>query len=174
MSHVVDDRELRISQEGSTNLKSLSERLGRVETNLGAVREECQKLRLRVERFSSPEEHLEDGHGVEVGIVTERSLRRLTETERTVLELLVSGPKPAPEIGRVIGKSREHSARVMKELFEHGYVERETQRQPYEYRLNDRVKEAIAGIMRREASQSIEQEHPPSSRASAQANQIGE
>src|SRR5712692_7329087 len=46
-----------------------------------------------------------------------------TATELQVLGLLAEeGPKSAPEIGRVVGRSREHSARLMKKLFEEGYV----------------------------------------------------
>jgi predicted transcriptional regulator len=75
-----------------------------------------------------------------VGVVTGDVLAKLSDTEKQVLQLLVEGPKSAPEIGRLTGKSREHTARVMKALFEQRFVERETYRQPYEYRLNDKVR----------------------------------
>jgi len=79
-------------------------------------------------------------------------LGRLSPTERSVLGLLVSGPKAAPEIGRLMAKSREHTARLMKSLFEQGFVERETDRQPYEYHLNDKVKGVLAGSMEQQAT----------------------
>jgi DNA-binding MarR family transcriptional regulator len=87
-----------------------------------------------------------------VGVVTEDTLAKLTPTERGVLELLADGGKAAPEIGRLVAKSREHTARLMKSLFEQGFVEREANRQPYEYRLNEKVREALARVTLQEAT----------------------
>src|SRR5215813_2478329 len=48
-----------------------------------------------------------------------------TPTELQVLAFLSEqGPKSAPEIGRIVGRSREHSARLMKKLFQEGYLNR--------------------------------------------------
>ena len=87
-----------------------------------------------------------------VGVVTEDTLAKLTPTERGVLELLADGGKAAPEIGRLVAKSREHTARLMKSLFEQGFVEREANRQPYEYRLNEKVREVLARVALQEAT----------------------
>src|SRR6266849_5993418 len=67
-----------------------------------------------------------------------------TATELQVLGLLAEeGPKSAPEIGRVVGRSREHSARLMKKLFEEGYVRRDQTRIPFRYSLVERVKQTF-------------------------------
>ncbi len=64
-----------------------------------------------------------------------------TPTELQVLGLLSEqGAKSSPEIGRLVGRSREHSARLMKKLFEEGYVKRDQSRIPFRYSLVDRVK----------------------------------
>jgi DNA-binding MarR family transcriptional regulator len=64
-----------------------------------------------------------------------------TPTEFQVLALLAEqGAKSAPEIGRVIGRSREHSARLMKKLFQEGYVRRDQARIPFRYSLVERVR----------------------------------
>ena len=64
-----------------------------------------------------------------------------TPTELQVLALLSEqGPKSAPEIGHLVGRSREHSARLMKKLFEEGYVRRDQSRIPFRYSLVDRVR----------------------------------
>jgi len=69
------------------------------------------------------------------------ALLRLTPTELKVLQLLVvEGPLPSPSIGRTVGKSREHTARLMKRLYEQGYVDRETSRIPYRYKVNEKVR----------------------------------
>ncbi len=69
-----------------------------------------------------------------------------TPTELQVLALLSEqGPKSAPEIGHLVGRSREHSARLMKKLFEEGYVKRDQSRIPFRYSLVDRVRASFVG-----------------------------
>jgi hypothetical protein len=67
-----------------------------------------------------------------------------TPTEFQVLTMLANeGPKSAPEIGRVVGRSREHTARLMKKLFEEGYIRRDQTRIPFKYSLVERVKQTF-------------------------------
>jgi hypothetical protein len=96
-----------------------------------------------------------------VGLVG--SIQSLTTgTELGVLALLgEQGPKSAPEIGRHMGRSREHTARLMKKLLDEGYVLRDQARIPYRYSLSERVRQ---GMARRAVSQDGEQEvvsNPP-------------
>jgi CRP-like cAMP-binding protein len=67
-----------------------------------------------------------------------------TPTELQVLTLLVNqGPKSAPEIGKSVGRSREHTARLMKKLFAEGYVRRDQTRIPFRYSTVERVKQSF-------------------------------
>ena len=67
-----------------------------------------------------------------------------TPTELQVLTMLANeGPKSAPEIGRVVGRSREHTARLMKKLYEEGYIRRDQTRIPFRYSLVERVKQTF-------------------------------
>ena len=67
-----------------------------------------------------------------------------TPTELQVLTMLANeGPKSAPEIGRIVGRSREHTARLMKKLFEEGYIRRDQTRIPFRYSLVERVKQTF-------------------------------
>src|SRR6266849_5612764 len=67
-----------------------------------------------------------------------------TPTELQVLTLLANeGPKSAPEIGLVVGRSREHTARLMKKLYEEGYIRRDQARIPFRYSLVERVKQTF-------------------------------
>jgi DNA-binding MarR family transcriptional regulator len=67
-----------------------------------------------------------------------------TPTELQVLTMLANeGSKSAPEIGRVVGRSREHTARLMKKLFEEGYIRRDQTRIPFRYSLVERVKQTF-------------------------------
>jgi len=57
----------------------------------------------------------------------------LNSTEVEVLRMLAEKPMTAPEIGRRLGKSREHVARTMNKLYRGGYVDRNVQSIPYVY-----------------------------------------
>jgi len=70
-------------------------------------------------------------------------LDRLTTTERETLQILREGPLHAPELGKRINKSREHIARLMKRLYLEGYVDRETDRPPFRYKLNDKLRSSL-------------------------------
>jgi len=74
----------------------------------------------------------------------EKVLAPLTETELSVLEMLVlEGPKTAPEIKGKIGLSREHTARLMKKLYEEGYLERETSKIPFRYSVKKEMEKLL-------------------------------
>ena len=71
-------------------------------------------------------------------------LAMLTPTERQTLEILkVEGAKAAPELGSRLNKSREHTSRLMKKLYMEGYVNRDSNRAPFRYKLNDAVRSAL-------------------------------
>ena len=65
----------------------------------------------------------------------------LSETEREVLDILVKeGSMTAPKMEKKIGKTREHTARLLKNLWQEGYIEREAQRKPFIYRSTETLK----------------------------------
>jgi len=71
-------------------------------------------------------------------------LASLTETELDVLEALATeGRKTAPEIKERIKLTREHTARLMKNLYERGYLERSTQKIPYSYSIKDAMRKIL-------------------------------
>lgn len=69
----------------------------------------------------------------------------VTSTEITVLRLLLNGAKPPKEIQKELGKSREHVTRLMKRLFEKGYVSRNQNERPFVYDLTNAGKDLIIG-----------------------------
>jgi len=69
-------------------------------------------------------------------IKRDKALAALTETEIAVMEMLSKeGSKTAPEIKERVQLSREHTARLMKKLYEEGYLEREAGKIPFRYSL---------------------------------------
>ncbi len=74
----------------------------------------------------------------------EKAMAQLTDTEVAVLELLVSeGGKTAPEIKELVKLSREHTARLMKKLYEGGYLERETSKIPFKYSVKKEMENLL-------------------------------
>lgn len=77
-----------------------------------------------------------------IPVVSKPSIRRALEQEGIgmvdyVLKLLVEGPKTSRQIEGLIGRSREHTARLMKKMFEMGYVTRDMSSKPYTYSITD-------------------------------------
>lgn len=80
-----------------------------------------------------------------IPIKKERALAPLTETELLALEYLASeGAKTAPDIKDKIKLSREHTARLMKKLYEEGYLERDTSRIPFKYSVKKEMETLLA------------------------------
>jgi len=79
-----------------------------------------------------------------IPIKKDKAMGALTETELAVLEMLVSeGPKTAPEIKKRVELSREHTARLMKKLYEEGYLERETNKIPFKYSVKREMEKLL-------------------------------
>jgi len=75
-----------------------------------------------------------------IPIRREKALAQLTETELLVLEFLAAeGEKTAPETKDKVKLSREHTARLMKKLYEKGYLERSSNKIPFTYRLKEEM-----------------------------------
>ena len=103
---------------------------------------EIEKLK---EEVHVPEMNIEAA----IPIKREKALAPLTETELIVLETIgKEGEKTAPEIREKIKLTREHTARLMKKLYKDGYLERDTHKMPYVYRL----KEEMQKILKRRAA----------------------
>lgn len=61
----------------------------------------------------------------------------LDETQLATLRLLAEGTKNTRQLTDTLKKSREHTARVMKELFELGLVRRNVATKPFVYQITD-------------------------------------
>ena len=74
----------------------------------------------------------------------EAVLDQLTQTELEVLTLIEEiGEGSVPEIRKRIEKTREHTARLLKKLYERGFIDRNTSRMPYRYYVRKEIKELI-------------------------------
>lgn len=55
-----------------------------------------------------------------------------------VLRLITEKPLTSRDIQITIGRTREHTSRMMKKLFEEGLVERNMQTKPFTYKITDK------------------------------------
>ena len=79
-----------------------------------------------------------------IPIKRDKAMAALTDTEIAVLEMLsTEGSKTAPEIKERVQLSREHTARLMKKLYEEGYLERETGKIPFKYNVKKEMEKFL-------------------------------
>jgi DNA-binding ferritin-like protein len=78
-------------------------------------------------------------------------LDQLTPTEFDVLTLIDEmGEGSVPEIRKRIQKTREHTARLLKKLFDTGFIDRNTRSMPYRYHLRKEIVELVKSHQARE------------------------
>jgi DNA-binding MarR family transcriptional regulator len=105
-----------------------------LKTKVTALEEQVQKFLTIPEVRSEPV----------IPIKRDKAMAALTETELAVLEMLsTEEAKTAPEIKERVQLSREHTARLMKKLYEKGYLERETGKIPFKYSVKEEMKKLL-------------------------------
>jgi predicted transcriptional regulator len=79
-------------------------------------------------------------------------IQNLTSTNPVdyVLHLITNKAMTSRDIQITLKKSREHTSRLMKKMFEEGYVQRNTESKPYTYSITDK---GIAKVEQIEATQ---------------------
>ena len=71
-------------------------------------------------------------------------LQGLTDTELEVLKMIVDfGEGTVPEIKDHIQKTREHTARLLKKLYDKGFIDRNTSGMPYRYSIRKEIRDLI-------------------------------
>ncbi len=120
--------------EMDTKTQNLETENQKLQTKIREVEEQVEKLSAVPEIKSEPV----------IPIRRDKAMAALTDTEVTVLEILSSeGSKTAPEIKDRVQLSREHTARLMKKLYEKGYLERETGKIPFRYSIKKEMKKIL-------------------------------
>jgi len=121
-------------------LQDLEEKVRDVSTSHEVVTSKLTNLEELTRQLTTMPEKVETA----IPIRRDKAVSQLTETELAALEMLASeGPKTAPEIKQKIGLSREHTARLMKKLYEEGYLERETGKIPFKYSVKKEMQNLL-------------------------------
>jgi phage shock protein A len=115
-------------------IKSIETSQDSLKTQVTTLDEQIQKLLVLPELKSE----------TVIPIKRDKAIAALTDTELAVLELLsTEGSKTAPEIKERVRLSREHTARLMKKLYEEGYLERETGKIPFKYSVKKEMEKLL-------------------------------
>jgi DNA-binding MarR family transcriptional regulator len=126
-------------KENEKERKLLSEKISETERVLNEMREEMKKISKRPVVISKPVD-------VEAPIPLKQDavLDQLTTTELDVMTLIEEmGEGSVPQIREKINKTREHTARLLKKLYEKGFIDRNTSGMPYRYYIRKEIKELI-------------------------------
>ena len=127
-----------------SGLTGLETKIQDIEAAQEAIRNKFSGLEEQIQKMTvAPEIQIEPFMPV-MPIKRDKAMAALTETEIVVLEKLSSeGPKTAPEIKEQVHLSREHTARLMKKLYEGGYVEREAGKIPFKYTIKAEMEKLL-------------------------------
>ena len=124
--------------KGLEKVKELSDRVDTIETSIESMRGDLQKI------ASQPRIVQQVPVTAPIPVEGDNILQQITGTELEVLKMIVDlGEGTVPEIKDVIGKTREHTARLLKKLYEKGYIDRNTSSMPYRYRIRKEIRELI-------------------------------
>jgi len=127
------------AREGLQESKNLDERVKETEKTMEGIRTEIQKL---AEGYRAPATQID--MGTPIPLKQDAVLEQLTPTEIEVLAIIEElGEGSVPQIRERIKKTREHTARLLKKLFEKGFIDRNTSSMPYRYYIRKEIKELI-------------------------------
>jgi hypothetical protein len=117
-----------------TKMRDIGASHENLKTEVTALDEQVQKFLTAPEVRSEPV----------IPIKRDKAMAALTDTELAVLEMLsTEGSKTAPEVKEKVQLSREHTARLMKKLYEEGYLERETGKIPFKYSVKKEMEKLL-------------------------------
>ena len=126
--------------KGLEAVKSLQNRIETTETSVESLKKEVQKLAM------APKQRVVVRQDISAPIPVQQSniLSRLTETELSALKKIAElGEGAVPEIKEHLGTTREHTARMLKKLYESGFVDRSTNAMPYRYSVRREIRDLI-------------------------------
>lgn len=140
------DKDLREHKEESNKVRSQLEELN---IKIHDIKKSQEKLTKEVSEIKEAEHEraVESRVRTVIPIKREKALAPLNETEVEVLKILAEeGEKSAPQIRTRINLSREHTARLMKKLYEEGYLDRDTHKIPYTYKIKEEMRSLLKKV----------------------------
>jgi len=142
----------RLRTSSYIEILTLTRKLEDLSREIGVLKHQIRDLKLLNEQLRS-QEGGEAQVKKAVGEASTPSIRKnvqrsvgasLTQIEIEVLRILAQhNEMSSSEIKDILGRSREHVSRVLKSLYEKGYLERIENVKPYKYKIKERVIEEL-------------------------------
>jgi hypothetical protein len=127
-----------------SGLTGLEAKIKDIEAGQETVRAKIAGFEEQIQKLAMPPEVKAETVLPVIPIKRDKAMAALTDTEIQVLEMLsTEGSKTAPEIKDGVHLSREHTARLMKKLYENGYVEREAGKIPFRYSIKAEMEKLL-------------------------------
>ncbi len=125
---------------GLEKVKELSDRVDGIEESIDSMKKDLSKLASQPRVIVSPQGPVD----APIPVQGEDILQTLTNTELEVLKMIVDfGEGTVPEIKEQIQKTREHTARLLKKLYDKGFIDRNTNSMPYRYSIRKEIRDLI-------------------------------
>jgi len=126
-------------RQATSTQKTIKQKIEATEERARQKIEQLEKARSKRARTRAKQKII-----TAISIKSEKALAHLTEYQVKILEILATeGEKTAPEMKKKIGITREHTARLMRRLYDEGYVERDMRKMPYIYRIKEEAREIL-------------------------------
>jgi len=125
--------------KGLEKVKELNGRVEGIEGNVEKMRVELQKLATQPRVAPTPTQV-----DAPIPVQGEDVFKKLTDTELGVLQMIMDlGEGSVPEIRNKISKTREHTARLLKKLYDSGFIDRNTSGMPYRYSVRKEIRDLL-------------------------------
>jgi DNA-binding MarR family transcriptional regulator len=122
------------------NTESLQNRIESTESAVEMIKKEIHKLSNTPKVRTNIPQEISAAIPVQQGNI----LQQLTDTELSALKKIAQlGDGTVPEIKEYINLTREHTARMLKKLYESGFVDRNTNVMPYHYSVRREIRDLI-------------------------------
>ncbi len=126
-------------KNNSGKVSELSVKMDETDKTITSLREEIQSLARR-----RPVIAVQPSVEGAIPMRQDAVLDQLTPTELGVLMLIEeTGEASGPAIREKVNKTREHTARLLKKLFDSGFIDRNTSGMPYRYSVRKEIKALI-------------------------------
>jgi hypothetical protein len=137
-----------IAQSDSRSYSNILSGLTGLESNIKDIEASQETIKIKIAGFEEQIQKFTQTPEIRaepvIPIKRDKAMAALTDTEIVVLEMLSSeGSKTAPEIKERVHLSREHTARLMKKLYEEGYLEREIGKIPFSYSIKKEMEKLL-------------------------------
>jgi len=142
----VNDLILAITEDYSRRVNKLEGRIIDLQVRLDILENQLEKERTQRSRVPISQS---GGRSIVISQEDKSDITKqgeaLGEFELNILRCIGEGAKSPAEVRSVVGRSREHVARALKELYERGFLNRRGGR-PFIYSLSEKGRAALKGM----------------------------